>query len=121
MDHLPTVAVRVETTELDSAGRRQIAPRTRATALLTERRDQIQQAITDAIDVVRAPLTADHDTNGWHVSEVTATFGITLTAEAGVIITRAAAEASFEVVLTLQRTAGRAKRTDNDGPSSEFH
>lgn len=107
MDDPSSIDVRVETAELDTSGRRQIASRSKTTALLTERRADIQQAITDAIDVVRTPITADNDTNGWHIAEVTATFGITLTAEAGVIITRAAAEASFEVTLTLQRANTR--------------
>jgi hypothetical protein len=34
------------------------------------------------------------------------TFGITLAAEAGVILSKASAEASFEVTLTVERTAG---------------
>lgn len=104
MDDSPTIAVRVETTELDAAGKRQIGTRGKTTALLADRRADIQQAITEAIKVVRAPLAADNDDNAWRVAGVSATFGITLSAEAGVIITRAAAEASFEVTLTLERT-----------------
>jgi NTP-dependent ternary system trypsin peptidase co-occuring protein len=102
MDDLP-ITVRVETTELDAAGRRQIATRSRPTALLAERRLEIQQAISETIVVVRAPLANSEPDDHWYVAEISATFGITLSAEAGVIITRAAAEASFEVTITLKR------------------
>ena len=40
---------------------------------------------------------------GWHVSSIQATFGLTLTAEAGVIVSKASAEASFEVTITVER------------------
>lgn len=104
MNSSSDIAVRVETVELDGAGRRQIATRHRPTALLSERRDEIQAAIREAVDVVRAPLADESATGGWQVSSVEATFGITLSAEAGVILARGSAEASFEVTLTIERT-----------------
>lgn len=101
-------AIRIEdprpVDELDSTGRRQIASRERTTALLEDRREEIQTAISQAVVIVQAPLAQQPEANGWKVSSVTATFGITLSAEAGVILTRASAEASFEVTLTIERT-----------------
>jgi hypothetical protein len=38
--------------------------------------------------------------HGWRVSSLEAKFGLTLSAEAGVVVSRASAEASFEVTVT---------------------
>ncbi|MEV6297505.1 CU044_2847 family protein [Streptomyces sp. NPDC051896] len=43
---------------------------------------------------------------GWSVTGMDVTFGITPAGEAGVILSKASAEASFEVPLTVERTAG---------------
>jgi hypothetical protein len=40
---------------------------------------------------------------GWRLGEVSASFGITLTAEAGVIVSKASAGATFEVSVTFTR------------------
>lgn len=104
MSEVQRKVVRVETVEVDAAGRRQIASRERTTALLEDRREDIQTAIAQAVDIVQAPLAKEPEAGGWRVASVTATFGITLSAEAGVILTRASAEASFEVTLTIERT-----------------
>lgn len=95
--------VRVETVELDAAGSRQISSKHRSTELLKERRDEIQEAIRAAVDMVRDSMADEKSADGWRVSSVEATFGITLSTEAGVIITKASAEASFEVTLTVER------------------
>lgn len=97
------MVVRVETVELDAAGSRQISSKYKSTALLQERREEIQEGIRSAVDLVRDSLAEDKAKDGWRVSSVEATFGITLSAEAGVILTRASAEASFEVTLTVER------------------
>lgn len=104
MNDTQSKVVRVETVEVDAGGRRQIASRERTTALLEDRREDIQAAIAQAVDIVQAPLAQEPAAGGWRVSSVTATFGITVSAEAGVILTRASAEASFEVTLTIERT-----------------
>lgn len=104
MDNAESHTIRVETVELDSSGNRQIASRRRTSSPLTERRDEIEQGIRAAVDVVRSSLdTTDEDTRGWRVASVEATFGITLAAEAGVILSKASAEATFEVTLTVER------------------
>ncbi|WP_433273411.1 CU044_2847 family protein [Actinosynnema sp. CS-041913] len=103
MTHSPFV-VRVETVELDAVGGRQISARHRGTALLADRKDEIRQGIQSAVEVVRDSLADDRDERGWRVSSVEATFGITLSAEAGVILGKASAEATFEVTLTVERT-----------------
>ncbi len=102
MTHSPLV-VRVETVELDGAGGRQISAKHRGTSLFEERADEIKQGIQSAVEVVRDSLADQQDRNGWRVSSVEATFGITLSAEAGVILSKASAEATFEVTLTVER------------------
>ncbi len=100
---MPSNGVRVETVELDSAGARQIGPRTRATALLRDRRDDIEAAVGEASTIVQESVSKVEDKGGWRVKSLEAKFGLTLTAEAGVIVSRASAEASFEVTITIER------------------
>ena len=100
---MPVSVVRVETVELDSAGSRQISSRLRATDLLQERRGDIEAAIAEAGSIVQASLREEDPSQNWGVTTIEATFGLTLTAEAGVILSKASAEASFEVTLTLER------------------
>lgn len=96
--------VRVETVELDAAGTRQISSRQRTTALLHERRDDIEAAVGEACGIVQDSVAKVDTRHGWHVSSLEAKFGLTLSAEAGVIVSRASAEASFEVTVTIERT-----------------
>ncbi|GLW93211.1 CU044_2847 family protein [Actinokineospora globicatena] len=95
--------VRVETVEFDRAGNRQISASKRTASLLVERRAEIEAGIAQTADVVRASMAATEVADGWRVTSVAATFGITLSAEAGVVITKASAEASFEVTMTIER------------------
>jgi hypothetical protein len=97
------VNVRVETVELDSAGTRQIGSRRRTTALLQDKRDDIEAAVREACDVVQDSVAKVDARQGWRVSSVEAKFGLILAAEAGVIVSRASAEASFEVTVTIER------------------
>lgn len=96
-------SVRVETIEVTESGNRQIASKARAAELLSERRDDIQAAVAEAADVVRDSIGKVPDKNGWRVSRVEANFGIKLKAEAGVILTRVGAEASFDVRIVVER------------------
>ncbi|MDJ1137098.1 CU044_2847 family protein [Streptomyces iconiensis] len=99
--------VRVETVELDARGGRQIGSRTRASSLLDDRSEEIQQAIVQASALAQDSLAGVPERGGWSVSSVEVTFGLTLAAEAGVILSKASAEASFEVTLTVERGGGQ--------------
>jgi hypothetical protein len=70
---------------------------------LADRMDDITGAITEGVHVVTQSLRQLPSTEHWTANEVTVTFGITLTAEAGVILSKASAETSFEVSVTLKR------------------
>jgi hypothetical protein len=95
--------VRVETVELDPAGTRQISSRHRTTALLQARRSEIEAAVREACEIIQDSAAKTDPGQGWHVSSLEAKFGLILAAEAGVIVSRASAEASFEVTVTIQR------------------
>jgi hypothetical protein len=95
--------VRVETVELDAVGTRQIGPRPRTTALLQERRGDIEAAIGEACEIVQDSVAKVEARHGWRVSHLEAKFGLTLGVEAGVILSKASAEASFEVTVTIER------------------
>lgn len=95
--------VRVETVELDTSAGRQIRSRTRATEQLAQRRPDVQAAIAQTSEIAREALENLAEPPGWKVSSLKLTFGITLAAEASVIVSKASAEASFEVALTIER------------------
>lgn len=95
--------VRVETVELDRSGSRQIGPKSRSTSPLTERRKEIEAAIQEASSLVQQAAAKAEETAGWSITTLEATFGLTLTAEAGIIVSKASAEASFEVKITVHR------------------
>lgn len=97
----PTILVDV--VEVDQAGYRQISPTDRLTAQLSERRAEIEGAVALAADIVQNSVTATEEKGGFHVKEIEAKFGITLTAEAGVILSKMSAEATFEVTITVSR------------------
>jgi hypothetical protein len=58
---------------------------------LQDRLDDIRQAIVSASEAVAGGLPALPSAAGWSLSKVSASFGITLAAEAGVILSRASA------------------------------
>ncbi|WP_255945296.1 CU044_2847 family protein [Streptomyces odontomachi] len=95
--------VRVETVEVDAQGSRQIRNRNRSTASLQDRSDELEQAIVSASEIAQGSLARMAPSDGWRVASVELTFGVTLAAEAGVILSKASAEASFEVTLTVER------------------
>jgi Trypsin-co-occurring domain 1 len=96
--------VRVETVALDASGSRQIGSRTRASEPLGERAAEVQEAIVQASAIAQESLARVPQRDGWSISSAEVVFGLTLGVEAGVILSKASAEASFEVTLTVERT-----------------
>jgi hypothetical protein len=82
---------------------REIAWGGNAATRLSARLDDIRRAVTAGTRAVAAGLTDLPATEHWQINEVSATFGMTLTAEAGVLLSKAGAEATFEVTVTFQR------------------
>ncbi len=88
-------------TELPSGIGRSIAERERLTEQIERRADDIRAAIRAATEIVADAAPAP---NGpFQLSTIEVTFGITLTAEAGVIVSKASAEASLEVTISIER------------------
>jgi hypothetical protein len=71
---------------------------------LGDRQDDIQSAIQAGAQTVAKSLETLPQAEGWRLGEVSASFGITLTAEAGVIVSKASAGASFEISVKFTRS-----------------
>ncbi|MEU6557401.1 CU044_2847 family protein [Streptomyces sp. NPDC046915] len=80
--------VRVETVELNGHGARQIGNRSRQSASLADRSDELREAILQASTIAQDSLAEVPERHGWSVTGMEVTFGITLAAEAGVILSR---------------------------------
>ncbi|MEN3614953.1 CU044_2847 family protein [Plantactinospora sp. ZYX-F-223] len=100
---MSNTTVRVEVFPTDDAGLRQIGPSRRLTTLLQERADEIGTAVRDISRMLRESVDTEPDDTGFRVSNVTSTFGLSLATSGGVVVTRASAEVSFEVTLTIER------------------
>jgi hypothetical protein len=94
--------VLVETVQFDSSGGRQIGSRTRTTSLLKDRRADIEAAVSEATGIIQDSAAKVENKAGWKVTSIEARFGLTLAAEAGVILSRMSAEASIEVTITIE-------------------
>ncbi len=71
---------------------------------LEARAEDIRRGVETAARMVTESITALPEPEAWKLGEVTASFGLTLTAEAGVLISKVAAGATFEVSLTFKPT-----------------
>jgi hypothetical protein len=96
--------VQVETVRFEQSDSRQIRAKTRTAELLKDRRDDIEAAVCEASTIIQDSVAKVQDKNGWRVKSLEAKFGITLSAEAGVILSRVSAEASFEVTVTIEHS-----------------
>jgi Trypsin-co-occurring domain 1 len=94
----------VQVVALDS--QRQITWGSDVAQRLQERIGDVRDAITTGAATVGSSLPALDSPAGWELDEVSTSFGITLTAEAGVLLTKASGEATFEVSITFRRKGG---------------
>ena len=97
--------VLVPVVEIADAGR-EISWGSNVSELLTARLVDIRDAIQAGAGSVATSLAELPVVENWHVKEVEASFGITLAAEAGVILSKASTEATFEVKITFARLPG---------------
>jgi hypothetical protein len=74
-----------------------------ASEALNRRLDDIRDAVTEGAQAIAESLAGLPQPEAWHLGEVSAKFGIALTAEAGVIISRASVGATFEVTVIFTR------------------
>jgi len=63
----------------------------------------VRQAVVSGVRAVADSLDDLPSAEGWRLGEVSGSFGISLAAEAGVILTKASAAATFEVTVIFHR------------------
>ena len=73
------------------------------TQKLGDRLDDIRSAIETGVRSVAKSLENIRDEPGWSLTEVTTSFQVTLTTEAGVILSKGSAGATFEVTVSFRR------------------
>ena len=87
-------------------GGRQIGPEKKLFQSLSERSLDIEAAIKAGSEIAGHAISASEEGAGWGVQSVDLTFGISLAVEAGVVVSKASADASFEVKVTVARRKG---------------
>lgn len=72
-------------------------------AALGDRLGDVREAVASGARAVADSLDDLPSADGWRLDEVSGSFGISLRAEGGVILTKASAAVTFEVTVTFQR------------------
>jgi Trypsin-co-occurring domain 1 len=93
----------VQVVDVDVAAGREISFGKSLAEGLADRQDDIRGAVEAGSQAVASSIESLPSPPGWRLGEVSAKFGITLTAEAGVIVSRASAGATFEVSVKFTR------------------
>lgn len=93
----------VQVIDVDVSANREITFRKNVAEALSGREDDIRGAIEAGSKSVASSLKSLESPEGWRLREVSASFGITLTAEAGVILSKASAGATLEVSVKFTR------------------
>jgi hypothetical protein len=101
MNEPETAPVLVQVEALEAG--REIAFGANLAEQLGDRLDDIRRAIRSGTKAVADSVGDLPDARGWRLGEVSASFGVTLTAEAGVILSKASAGATFEVTVKYER------------------
>ena len=93
--------VRVQVVPIEEG--REIGWRSSVSEQLEGRLEDVRNAIVVGATTVAQSLDDLPSAEGWELGEVSAKFGVTLTAGTGVILTQASAGATFEVTVRFQR------------------
>jgi hypothetical protein len=93
----------VQVIDVDVVADREITFGRSLAAGLAGWQDDIRGAIEAGSQTVAKSIEALPSPEGWRLRELSASFGITLTAEAGVIVSKASAGATFEVSVKFTR------------------
>ncbi|MGW5466678.1 CU044_2847 family protein [Streptomyces chartreusis] len=96
--------VKVETIALDGVGKPTDQHSKRSTTALAGPAE-VEEAIVQASAIAQRSLDQVPECPGRRVSTMDITFGLTLATEADVLLSKASAEASFEVTLTVDRVS----------------
>jgi hypothetical protein len=93
----------VQVIDVNVAAGREITFGKNSAEKLANRQDDIRGAIEAGSQTLANSIESLPSPAGWRLGEVSASFGITLTAEAGAIVSKASAGATFEVSVTFTR------------------
>lgn len=88
---------------VDVASGREISWGSTAVEKLRDRVGDVQVAILAGTQAIGSDLDRLPALSHWNVAELSATFGVTLSVGAGVVLSRASGEATFEVTVTFKR------------------
>jgi hypothetical protein len=88
-----------------AAAGREIGWGTNIAERLESRLDDIRRAMTSGATAVAESLGSLPSAQDWRLDNVSTSFGITLTAEAGALLSKASAGATFDVTITYKRAA----------------
>jgi len=100
------------------ANMRQIGPRSKATLEpLRERKADIEAAIAEGVAIAQSAATRSEGQDGWWISEFEVTFGVTLSADAGVIVAKVGTEASLGIKLTIKRGPHPVSNAEHEPPA----
>lgn len=94
--------VLIEVWESAPIGNRQIASRRAVAEQLAQRREDIEAALDQVVALANAAMEKPSP-RSLAVSGLEVKFGLKLSAEAGVIVSRASAEASLEITVKVER------------------
>lgn len=72
-------------------------------AVFRDRLGDVREAVVSGAAAVADSLDGLPSAEGWRLHEVSGSFGISLTAEGGVILTKATIGTTFEITVTFQR------------------
>lgn len=94
--------VYIEVTPLPTS-RRQISPVDRSWERLTDSLPVVRAAIDQGVELALSAASAAEPDGAWRLSEIELSFGVKVTAEAGVIVSSVGGEASLEVTIRATR------------------
>jgi hypothetical protein len=84
-------------------GGREIGWGSNQVAVFRDRLGDVREAVVSGTQAVADSLDGLPSAEGWRLGEASGSFGISLTAEGGVILTKAAAGVTFEITVTFHR------------------
>ena len=84
-------------------GGREIGWASGRVALFRDRLADVRDAVVSGAQAVADSLGELPSAEGWRLHEVAASFGVSLAAEGGVILTKAIAGTTFEITVTFQQ------------------
>jgi hypothetical protein len=94
---------RIEIFDLDQEGNRQIRSNRRTFELLSDRREDVEAAISETASLLANSFEAVPSGKNLSIRSIEGVFGLSLSAEAGAIISKVSGSASIEIKIVMER------------------